>query len=96
MEGSGSEEEDGGEARSPQARAQVVGGTPGPVMNGPVRPARGGGEREAELRQSVTAAEARTESDAALSVLLITKPAPDLLDFRRRTEACRWSASAQA
>ena len=67
VEGSGSEEEDGGEARSPQARAQVVGGTPGPVMNGPVRPARGGGEREAELRQSVTAAEARTETDGSAS-----------------------------
>ena len=35
VEGSGSEEEDGGEAQSPQAQAQVVGGTPGPVMNGP-------------------------------------------------------------
>ena len=65
VEGSGSEEEDGGEARSPQARAQVVGGTPGPVMNGPVRPARGGGEHEAELRQSVMAAEARTETDGS-------------------------------
>ncbi len=67
MEGSGSEEEgeeeDEGGVRSPQARVPGAGSTP--VMNGPVRPEQDGGETEAELRQSVTAAEARTETDGA-------------------------------